>query len=384
MSISKFFKEAVQWKLSGGPKAAGLPYYVTDTNNNVVALGGAGNKTYGLPTGVHFSAYGPLGGGAATDSPKLVQAFLDAYTAGLPLIMPAGTFLLSRPIKNLVSIIGIPGKTSIIIDNTFVRDATMYGAGQFIFQNPNFGTSYNNSTADSIYMYGINVVITPGTSGSLFGFGNVANLKIINCTATAQSAMNAATGLPYPIDSLYDLYACVNNAEIAGCTLSNLTCARGTSNSFTGSIASNVLAVTSLSSSAVENQLTTGQAITGAGIAPGTVLGTIISGVATGNSTWNITHANVGAVTMYSSLPWNGGGGGAIWIRNFLSGSATQANATQNIDIHDNIVYHQTTDETIAAYACYGITNNVKIHHNTIYGLAPSTVDASHLTYHTG
>ena len=51
MSIQKFFKEALQWKLAGGAQSAGVATYATDTSGNVTGLVGPSGVVIPSPPG---------------------------------------------------------------------------------------------------------------------------------------------------------------------------------------------------------------------------------------------------------------------------------------------------------------------------------------------
>jgi hypothetical protein len=73
-----------------------------------------------------------------------------------------------------------------------------------------------------------------------------------------------------------------------------------------------------------------------------------------------------------ATYPWSAGGGGCIWVRNLLGSAeagALDSNATEHIDIFDNIMNHATSDEALAIYGVVGKTRKVHVHHNRIYGL---------------
>jgi hypothetical protein len=253
--------------------------------------------------GIYFSTYNPVGNNDPSDSAKLVQASVDAYNAGLPLILPPGSFLLSTSITKLVGLIGAPnGKTTINLN--LVDKSSAFGS-QFIFQNAHFTNgAYNSNTADAIYVADLNIVVNPQSTMTIFGFANVKSLLMERVNITANYVLNAGTGRPWNVDALIDLYASVKNATISNNTLSNITYAHG------------------------------------------------------------------------SATPWAAGGGGAIWVRNLLSSATLGAdlnNATENIDIYDNTIIHNTSDEALSVYCVVGCTRNVRVYDNYIYGQPVNT-----------
>lgn len=193
------------------------------------ALDGTHNITRQKKKCVDFNDYSPSMDGSYSDSDLLFKAFYDANSLGLPLSLPSGTIKLRRFIPNLCSFFGEPNRTTIIIDD--VISFTGAADASHVFQTA-WVRTYSSITAKSIFIKDVIISISPQQNFACFGFTNVKSLLIDNVTISTGTTVNPATGYPFKVDSLIDLYACVKNARITNCKLSNTTYARGAASPF--------------------------------------------------------------------------------------------------------------------------------------------------------
>ncbi len=163
------------------------------------------------------------GEGGALVQTELAQACAASVSLGVPLMLPPWDVQFNSTLVYR-QIIGVPGKSRLVASSSFTRTGF---ANQFMLINASFAQGYNESTADEILLKDFDIVVAPGSNGSIVGMANVKRGLIHRCNVTATRVINSGTGKPYAIDSLIDLYTCVKRVRVEKCELKNITGAYG-------------------------------------------------------------------------------------------------------------------------------------------------------------
>ena len=188
MSIQKFFKEALQWKLGGGAQSAGVATYALDSSSNVTGLVGPSGALASIP-------FIPNGGQAAIpvilpSSGTITNGVLSALTAlptaygGAWMYFPAGASLPSGAGLYWVSSVTTTGGN---ITTTFASTAVAFTP--YIPASPvlitSGGAAYTQTIGSDITLANITVPGgLMGANGTLRAWtltSSLSNANIKNC-----------------------------------------------------------------------------------------------------------------------------------------------------------------------------------------------------------
>jgi polygalacturonase len=159
-------------------------------------------------------AFGAKGNGVADDT-AAIQKALDQ---GGEVNFPNGTYLIKSNlvIKDGNSLIGKPGLSKILINNSFIKLKSYNPYKEGAIVNEHFAWNFNQETADSFTIYGMTIEhkqTTQAVKSSLL-LGNVDGVKIEKCTFIANGKV---------ITNNIDLFLGCKNVTIDGNTFQNIT-----------------------------------------------------------------------------------------------------------------------------------------------------------------
>jgi hypothetical protein len=158
---------------------------------------------------------------------EMKAACLVSQNTGAVLRLPAIRFIMGETC-NASKIIGTPGKTVVVLPADFVKNGYGSDGGQFAFQNANFNTNFNSvgppsRPAQEVLYKDFDVEVLVNRNISVFGLANVKSGLYSRVNIHAGQVLNTATGLPWPRDSLIDIYSAVKNFKVENSLLENIT-----------------------------------------------------------------------------------------------------------------------------------------------------------------
>lgn len=159
--------------------------------------------------------FGAIGDGVADDAAAIQAADTYAFANGLTVFFDGSDYAIKSPITISAPWVGVPRQTRIIVATPFTFPAPTFDPRNYsAITNLNCAAAFNPSTADDVFVTGIDFVNNAANVTEILAIANVKGGALTNCHfTTGTSAVNN------PVD----LFACVKNYVVEDCSIRNLT-----------------------------------------------------------------------------------------------------------------------------------------------------------------
>jgi hypothetical protein len=160
--------------------------------------------------------FGAVGDGITDDSAAIQAADTYALANNKAVSFDGITYLIKSPLTISSPWIGVAGKTTIKVSSDFVYPSGAFDPRRYsAITNLNCANQFNESTADNVYISGIEFLDNGETGGAdTIGLANVKGGNISDCVFVADTSVGRT-----PLD----LFACVKNLTVERTKIYNLT-----------------------------------------------------------------------------------------------------------------------------------------------------------------
>jgi hypothetical protein len=173
--------------------------------------------TYSMIVGAPANVrdFGAVGDGVTNDAAAIQAADTYASANGLTVFFDGADYVLKSPVTISAPWVGVPRQTRIIVGTPFTFPAPTFDPRNYsAITNLNCDDAFNSSTADNVFITGIDFLNNATNVIETVAIANVKGGALTNCQfTTGTSAVNN------PVD----LFACVKNFVVQECQIKNLT-----------------------------------------------------------------------------------------------------------------------------------------------------------------